>query len=334
MPVLYLTEQGATVRKQGDVLLISKGEETLQELQAIKVEQVVVLGHINITTPAIQYFLQEGIDCVFCTIHGRYLGRLLSMQSGFGLLRQRQLKFLDNPDARLGVARQIARGKFLNQRTLLLRYFREKAETPLQSAADGIEKCLDKLDKARDNDSVMGLEGQASALYYGAFKELLKQDLGFNGRARRPPPDPVNALLSLGYTLLGRGIEAAVYTVGLDPFLGFLHSTRQSRPSLVLDMMEEFRPIIVDSTVLRVINMRAITDADFETPDPARRGAFLTQAGLKKFLHQYEERVQTMVLHPVDRVQVTYRRCFELQARRVARVIMGQEPDYQPFVVK
>lgn len=313
---------------------MTKNNQTLQQVWAIKVEQVVLLGNINITTPVIHYLLREGIDCIFCSSYGKYQGRLFSTASRFGQLRQRQLQATTEPSTRLAIAREIARGKLLNQRTMLLRYLREKQEPILQTATAGIEKCLDKLDKVEEVASVMGLEGQASALYYKAFKAILKQDLGFESRVPRPPPDPVNSLLSFGYTLLVHGMQSAVHTVGLDPFLGFLHRTEYSRPSLVLDLIEEFRPIIVDSVVLRAVNTRAITLEDFEPPEEHLRGVFLTQEGIKKFISCYEERVQTLVLHPVDKVQVSYRRTFELQARQLARVILEQEMTYQPFLVK
>ncbi len=334
MPVLYLTEQGATLRKEGDLLVVTKDGQVLQEFPAIKVEQVVIFGNVNITTPVIHYLLQEGIDCVFCSSYGKYHGRLFSTESKFGLLRQHQLQASLEPQRRLAIAREIARGKFLNQRTLLLRYLRERDEPELKSATEGIQGCIDKLDKVEDVGSVLGLEGHASALYYRVFKTLLKHDMGFVARVRRPPTDPVNSLLSFGYTLLVYRMQSAVHTVGLDPFLGFLHATEYSRPSLVLDLIEEFRAIIVDSVVLRAVNTRAITAEDFEPPNESTRGVFLTQQGIKKFIHHYETRIQTKVFHPIDRVQVTYRRCFELQSRHMARTIMGQEPKYLSFLVK
>lgn len=334
MPVLYITEQGATLRKEGELLVITKDGATLQEVWAIKVEQVVILGNINLTTPAIHFLLYEGIDCVFCSTHGKYYGRLVSSESGFGLLRQRQLQATADAAVRLGIAREVVRGKLLNQRTMLLRYLRERPEAVLQAAADGVQDCLDRLDRTKEVASAMGVEGRAGALYYSAFKALLKQDLGFESRVPRPPPDPVNSLLSFGYSLLTHNMQAAVHTVGLDPYLGFLHSIRYSRPSLVLDLIEEFRPVIVDSVVLRLVNTRAITGTDFEPHQGPQRGVFLTQEGIKKFIRAYEERVLTKVLHPVDGVQVTYRRCLELQARRLARTLLGQESRYQPFLVK
>ncbi len=334
MAVLYITEQGATLRKEGDLLVVSKDGQTLQEVWAIKVEQVVLFGNIHVTTPAIHYLLKEGIDCVFNSGYGKYYGRLFSTESRFGQLRQQQLEIVARADARLAVAREIVRGKLLNQRTLLQRYLREKPDPVLDAGVSGIMDCVEKLDKAAAVASVMGQEGQAGALYFKAFKTLLKQDLGFAGREHRPPPDPVNSLLSFGYSLLTNGLNSAVHAVGLDPFLGFLHSTEYSRPSLALDLVEEFRPVIVDSVVLRAVNTRAITVEDFAPPDASRPGVFLNQDGIKKYLRHYEERVETTVLHPVDKVQVTYRRAFELQARHLARVILGQETTYMPFLVK
>lgn len=334
MPVLYLVEQGATLRKDGDVLVITKDGQTLAKVQAIKVEQVVVLGNINLTTPVIHFLLQQGVDCVFCSSFGKYHGRLFSSESGFGLLRQNQLKAVMDPTRKLNIAREIVRGKLTNQRTLLLRYQREKPSTELEQAVNGIHASLERLDKEKTADALQGLEGHASALYYLAFKGLLRQELGFEARVRRPPTDPVNSLLSFGYTLLTYAMHSAVHVVGLDPFLGFLHALRYSRPSLALDLIEEFRSIIVDSVVLRAVNTGVITPHDFRPPEESERGVFLTEDGIKKFIQQFEERMLTQVFHPLDGIRVTYRRCLELQARRMAHAVMGQAQAYEPFLVK
>ncbi len=334
MPVLYLTEQGATLRKEGDLLLITKEGLELQKVPAIKVEQVVVLGNINLTTPAITYLLENGIDCVFCNSYGKYHGRLVSTESKFGLLRQRQLEAAADPVSKVAIARGMVRGKLLNQRTLLLRYRREKALPSLDRAISALDEALAKLGSVTEVGSLQGIEGAAAAAYFAAFRDLLQQDLGFTARRRRPPPDPVNSLLSFGYTLLVYSMQSAVHTVGLDPFLGFLHSTEYSRPSLVLDLIEEFRAIIVDSVVLRLINTRAMTETDFEKPPQPGGMVLLSQNAIKKLLGHFEERVQTEIQHAASGQQVPYRRCFELQARQLARVLQGQEPTYQPFLVK
>jgi CRISPR-associated protein Cas1 len=334
MPVLYLTEQGATLRKDSGTFLVTKENEVLQKLPASKVEQVVIFGNVNITTPVIHYLLSEGIDCVFCSSTGRYHGRLISTESKFGLLRQAQFQAVSNADARTRVAKQMVKGKLLNLRTMLMRHLREDENGDLASTIDGLRQCIEKLEAAHDVSTIQGIEGYGSVLYYNAFRSLLKQDLGFKARVRRPPRDPVNSLLSFGYTLLVYDIQAAIRTVGLDPFLGFLHSIEYSKPSLALDIMEEFRPIIVDSVVLRIVNTRILTDKDFE-PSPERTGMVrMKQEAIKTFIRRYEERVQTAVMHPVANTHVTYRRCFELQARQVARIVNKQQETYKPFLVK
>jgi len=342
VPVLYLTEQGSTLRKEGELFLVTKDDQELQKVQAVKVEQVVVLGNINLTTPVINYLLQEGIDCVFCNSYGKYHGRLLSNESKYGLLRQSQMETISDTHRKLAIAKEIVRGKFLNQRTLLMRYRRENDISSLDTAIRTFEDGLNKLERVADIGTLLGVEGNTAARYFEAFKELLKKDMGFNARVRRPPTDPVNSMLSFGYTLLAYNMQSAVSIVGLDPFLGCLHVTEYSRPSLVLDLMEEFRSIIVDSVVLRIVNNNILTEADFERPAPSTgseqgeqgRMVALTQAAIKKFVHHYEERVQTVIQHPVTGHQVNYRRCFELQARQVGRVFLRQEATYKPFLVK
>jgi len=334
MPVLYLTEQGATLRKEGDLLVISKEGQELKRVPAIKVEQVVVLGNINLTTPAISYLLEHGIDCVFCNSYGKYHGRLVSTESRYGLLRQRQLQCTTNSESKVKIAREIVRGKLLNQRTLLLRYRREHQLDGLVPVIDGLDGAVEKLKSASALGTLLGIEGTASSMYYAGLRMLLKHDLGFKARRRRPPPDPVNSLLSFGYTLLVYGVQSAVYAVGLDPFLGFLHATEYSRPSLVLDLVEEFRSIVVDSLVLRLINTSVITEDDFQRPEEPNKMVLLSPGGIKKFLHHFEERVQDEIQHPATGQRVTYRRCFELQARQMARVILGQAERYTPFLVK
>lgn len=333
MPVLYLVEQGSTLRKDGDTLEVVKDKTTILTVPAAKVEQVVIFGNINITTPVIHYLLLQGIDCAFCSSTGRYHGRLFSTESKFGLLRQSQFRATSNLTDRLRLAKAMIRGKLTNQRVLMMRYAREITNTALAEAVEGLARALEHLEKADNLGSLQGIEGYASVLYYGAFKALLKQDLGFHARVRRPPRDPVNSLLSFAYTLLVYDVQAAIRTVGMDPFLGFLHTTEYSKPSLALDMMEEFRPVIADSIVLKIVNSNILAEADFQKKDEGGM-VLLSQAAIKKVLHQYEERLLTTVVHPLIGHQVTYRRCLELQVRQLARVINGDEKEYKPFLVR
>lgn len=334
MPVLYLLEQGSTLHKDGEVFTITKEGRVLDKIPAIKVEQVVILGNVNLTTPVIHYLLKQGIDCVFCSSYGKFHGRLISTESKFGLLRQRQMETILQPERKLAIAKAIVRGKFQNQRTLLMRYHRELNLPQLDRTITELEKAIQRLETCAEPAILLGIEGSASAGYYRAFKDILKQDLGFVTRVRRPPTDPVNSLLSFGYTLLVYAVQAGISTVGLDPFLGFLHTTGYSRPSLVLDLMEEFRPIIVDSLVLWLINSRVMIQDDFRSPQEEGRMVVLTDDGVKRFIHHYEQKIQGRVYHRKAQGQVSYRRCFELQGRELAQVILGQETNYKPFLVR
>ena len=303
-------------------------------IPALKVDQVVIFGNVNITTPVIHYLLVEGKDCVFCSSAGRYHGRLFSTESKFGLLRRSQFQALDDQRLKLSVAIEMIKGKLMNQRTFLQRYERKGEHPALEAVIDDLEALVRRIDRVADIGSLLGLEGHASTLYFSAFKGLLKQDLGFATRVKRPPRDPVNSLLSLGYTLLVYDAQAAVRTVGLDPFLGFLHSAEYSKPSLALDLIEEFRTVVVDSVVLRLVNNNVMKAEDFAKESEKGGMVRLKQEALKTFIGHYEERVLTEVMHPVFNVKVNYRRCLELQARQVARIVTGGQDEYRPFLVK
>jgi len=334
MSVLYLAEQGATLRKHGDTLLVSKNGQDLEEIPASKVGQVVIFGNVNITTPAIKYLLKNGIDCAFCSSAGKYHGRLFSTESKFGQLRRSQYKAVMDENLKLSMAIQFIKGKFTNQRAFLLRYRRRGQETEVSRAIAALESALGTVNTVGDLDSLLGLEGYIGAMYFDTLGSLLKQDLGFTGRVKRPPTDPVNSMLSLGYTLLVYDAQAAIRTVGLDPFLGFLHSTQYSKPSLALDLIEEFRTIIVDSIVLRLVNNGVLKREDFSMQIGFGGMVLLKQEALRTLIKQYEERMLTEVIHPVSNIKVNYRRCLELQARQVARVMTQKQNQYEPFLVR
>ena len=216
------------------------------------------------------------------------------------------------------------------------------AQAALDRAIQHIERRLDQVADCPTTPSLLGLEGSASAAYFGVLPWLLKHDWGFSKRQRRPPPDPVNALLSLGYTLLVRQIEAAIHIVGLDPYIGFLHEPAPGRPALALDLMEEFRCIVADSVVLRCLNGGLITADDFtvDASPTAERPLVLSDRGLKRFVAEFEARLNSEIAHPDSGERVSYRRVFELQVRRLAQVLRNdaQQPSsqnrYRPFVVR
>jgi CRISP-associated protein Cas1 len=222
-----------------------------------------------------------------------------------------------------------------NCRTLLQRSEREHSRPELVSAIETLGGLVERATRTTRISSLLGVEGQGSAVYFGGFKHVLLYDLGFRGRVRRPPTDDVNVLLSFGYTLLTHGVQSAVETVGLDPYVGILHVPGYSRPALVLDLMGEFRAAIVDSVVFQLINARIITQADFEEqPDNADRPIMLLDAGRRRFLATYEERVQITLTDRRSVEQVTMRRLRELQARQMAKVALGDQSTYEPWRIR
>jgi len=304
--------------------VVSREGRVLAEVPAGLVEAVYVFGNVTLTTPAITYMLRRGIDCVFLSQDGHYFGRLFASDSGFGLLRQRQYLALADPNLRLRVARSIVAGKVANQLALLRRRGIDEAQLgPLRELAGQIPE-------VSDHGRLLGIEGQASALYYGLYRRLFKVDLGFQGRTRRPPRDPVNSLLSLGYTLLTYAAQSAVYAVGLDPFGGFLHSTQYSRPSLALDLIEEFR-VLVDGLVLRLVNLRQYQAGDFRRADEESGAVLLTDEARKRYLADFEGLMSRTVKYPGQERPVPVRRALELQARQLARLILGQQDGYRPI---
>jgi CRISPR-associated protein Cas1 len=245
---------------------------------------------------------------------------------------------------RFVVARQCVAGKLLNMRTTLLRYARSRDDgAAIQEAAQQIRGCVralarlappagvDPADRMHGLGPLLGLEGSASAAYYGVFGALLKGEWGFAGRVKRPPTDPINALLSFGYTVLTNQIVSLVHAVGLDPGLGVLHQPGFGKPALALDLIEAFRPIVVDSVAITMVNTGQVAPSDFT----AELGAYrLTDDARRAFLEKLEARLNERVQHPLFGYQASYRRCIELQARLFAKYAQGEIAQFVPFTVR
>lgn len=315
----------------------------------LKVEQVVVFGNCTVTTPALLALLEQQAEVCFLSYHGQFRGRVNNGFTKNGELRlaQHRQVVANNPLRALQVAKEFVRGKLANMRTLLLRANRKLQDKAVAQAIDQMAATLKKVeslegdglppprpDRPQANSAwgrLLGLEGSGSAAYFGVLRRLLKQEMGFRKRVRRPPTDPVNAMLSLGYVLLANQVAAAINVAGLDPYVGFLHGSKYGKPALALDLMEEFRPIVVDSVVLTLINTGAIQAKDFTET----LGAFrLSETGRKTFLQKYEERLNTTIQHPVFDYKVTYRKAIEVQTRLLGKWLTGEIDQYLPFVVR
>ncbi len=325
---LYLTEQGSTLSRRGERLVVEREGETLADVPAAKVMRVFVFGNVSLTTPAIAYLLREGKEVAFLSGRGRYYGRLISSESKNPALRRAQLRATEDPAACLDLSRRVVLGKLRNQRRLLHRRPGGKASL----AAAEITALIERSGTTASLAALRGMEGLAARAYFGAFGELL-QGMTFTGRRRRPPPDPVNSLLSLGYTLLTYEAFSAVASVGLDPYIGFFHTDTYGRPSLALDTMEELRPAVVDTLVLGAVNRGLVKPEDFEVGEEGGKPvALLNDAARKRFLALYEGRMLTGITH-LDR-KVTYRGALHTQARQIVNYIRDPERGYEPVLLK
>ncbi len=330
MPPLYLTQQGSVLKREGERLIVTKDDQVLADIPVIKVDQVVIMGNIKVTTPVITLLLQQEIDLVYLSSRGRYRGRLVGTGSGFAQLRHIQVQKAALPSFALEMAKRMIHGKLANQQALLRKYGPAVGK-PLSQAITGIGDLARRVEGVKDIETLRGLEGQAAVLYFQGLRELLQQDLGFQRRVQHPPTDPVNSLLSFGYTLLLNDLVAAIHLVGMDPFIGFFHVIDYGRPSLALDLEEEFRPTIVDTLVLEIVNQRLMTQGDFQKPKNPDEMVRLSDAARNRYLEIYEQRVNTRVVYPPTQEENSYRRILELQTRHLARVIQDRDKTYCPM---
>lgn len=332
--VLYVDSYGAYLRKREGFINVSKDKETLQEIPLAAIDQVVLVGQVNATTPLLGELLRRGIPAYFCSYGGRLNGWLQPTWGKNSLLRLAQYRAHENLATKLVIARAFVCGKLANYKTLLMRYNRTLNQKEIRQAADQIGYYIKQTQEATGINELLGIEGIASRNWFTVLPLLIKSDepeIFFAGRNRRPPRDPINALLSFGYSMLAKDIIGELMRVGMDPYLGFLHSTVYGRPALALDLMEEFRPIIADSAVLTAVNTGMVRAEHFENIEMNCR---MNEAGRKSFFQAYRNRMNEEIIHPLFGYKLSYRRTLELQARILAKVIQGELDEYKPFSVR
>lgn len=334
MGTVYITQDDAFIGKVDERLSVKANKQTLFDMPLIKIDGIVVLGRATVSPAAVTECLERHIPLSFLTETGRYLGRLEPEMTKNIFVRSAQWKAKGESPQAIHVVRGFVRGKLKNYRQILLRRERENSQLDLRSHITRLEQAIAPIDSTPGIDSLRGLEGAGSAAYFGCFNQLIQTaQFQFEARRRRPPTDAVNALLSFGYSLLRHDVQSAVNIVGFDPYLGYLHVERYGRPSLALDLMEEFRPLIVDAMVLSALNTQKLTPNDFTT-EPLSKAVFLTKEALKTFLRLYEQKKQSKFKHPVLQRQCTYQEAFEIQARLLAKYLMGETDKYPPLVLK
>jgi len=326
---LYLQEQGSKLGKSGDELTVKKQGDLLRKVKLLDVSQVCLLGNVQLTAQALREIAARGIPVCHFSYGGWFHAITTGMTHKNVELRIAQYATAADKQRSLALARAFVVGKIRNSRTLLRRHADGDSGRLLPQLAE----LAGKAEKAPDVQSLLGLEGTAARLHFPALAKMLKGNPGFalEGRNRRPPRDPVNALLSFVYALLTKELTLAVQACGFDPMLGFFHRPRYGRPSLALDLAEEFRPLVADSVVLTLVNNGEINEASF-----IRRagGVALTTAGRRAVIAGFERRLDTLVTHPIFGYRVSYRRILEVQARLLGRTLLGELAAYPNFCTR
>jgi CRISP-associated protein Cas1 len=334
MGTVYITQEDAFIGKIDERLTVKFDKKTILDVPLIKIDGVVVLGRATVSPATISELLERQIPLTFLTDTGRYLGRLEPEVTKNIFVRKAQWQAAGESAQAIHAVQGFVRGKLKNYRNVLIRRQRECPGLDLSENVTRLEQAIAPIDKTQSIDSLRGLEGAGSAAYFGCFNQLLRTtEFTFPKRVRRPPTDPVNSLLSFGYSLLRHDIQGAVNIAGFDPYLGYLHCDRYGRPSLALDLMEEFRPLIVDAVVLSTLNKQFLTPKDFVT-EPLSGAVSLTPEGRKTFLRLYAQKKQSQFKHPVLGRKCMYQEAFEMQARLLAKYFMGEIEKYPPLVLK
>ncbi len=339
---LYVTTQGAWLNKDGENVVVSLDNVERGRVPLHTIGGIAGFGRVLISPPLLGACMTAGISVHYLTEEGRFLARVEGPVSGNVLLRRTQYRWADDAAKTDAIIKSIVAGKILNQRSVIQRALRDHAaDTPdtertgLTAAADRLAGIVRRLEKSLTEAELRGAEGEAGQVYFSMFDALVRGDkaaFAFKGRSRRPPLDPINALLSFVYALLTSDVRAALETVGLDPAVGYLHKDRPGRPSLALDLMEEFRPFFADRLVLSLINRRQLGPRDFTMLDNG--ATLLTDDGRKTVLVAYQERKRDEILHPFLDEKVTVGLLWFIQAQLLARHLRGDLDAYPPFIWK
>jgi CRISPR-associated protein Cas1 len=331
MPFLHVTEQGAVVRKTGDRLIVEKDDQQLLEVECRHVEGVLLYGNVQVTTQALVEMLDHGIELALLSESGKLRGQLTPPASGNVALRLAQYARHTDPVARLDLARTVVRSKLLNGAHVLRRAVHHHPDPAVTDAAANLETAADRAAQAPDLGTLRGIEGAGARALFEAYGRLFRGDLPFDGRSSRPPRDPVNALLSFGYVMLGNLILWQVDALGLDPHIGLYHEPRHGRPALALDLLEQLRHPCVDRLALTLVNRRVLTRDDFMPPDDTE-GVRLTRPGLRKFLAQWEKWLDRPGRHPATGEPLTWRGAVRRQTEQMARALRDNTP-YKPLIL-
>lgn len=331
---LYITRQETYLHKERETIVIKQGDEKLGQFPSLALNNILCFGRVSVSPFLMGYLAERGIGLSFFTEYGRFLVRVQGPETGNVLLRRTQYRIADQPEKAVGIARLMIAAKIANSRTALQRELRNHGENIVLK--ETVDKLATSLRRSKHTDSVaslMGVEGDAASAYFSGFQQRIRSEgFKFNGRIKRPPTDPVNALLSFAYSMITQECVAALQGVGLDPYVGFLHQDRPGRPGLALDLLEEFRAGWADRLVLTLINRQQIKIKDFT--QEASGAVRLTDDGRKTFFTHFQERKREELMHPYLNEKVPMGLLPHCQALLLARHLRGDIEYYPPWLVK
>ncbi len=330
---LYVTDQGSYVKKKGGRLEVKVGDELVTSLRLLDVSQLCLFGNVQVSSQAVRELLKRDIPVCWFNYGGMFIGMATGLSSKHVELRRRQV--INAYQGNVKIAGAIVSAKIANCRTML----RRNAKRPVDKRAmSSLKELSSKAEASESIPELLGIEGAAARDYFMNLSKMLSsseslpgREFSFQGRNRRPPRDAVNCLLSFLYSLLTKEITATTFVIGFDPYLGFFHRPRFGRPALALDLAEEFRPLIADSAMLTLINNGEIRPSHFVV---RAGGVSMTFEGRKKVMRAYERRLEVEIAHPEFGYRITYRRVIEVQARLLAAKLLGDIPEYTPFVTR
>lgn len=336
MSILYLAEPGLLLAKSGNKVKLKRKAEVIKEIPIEKIESVVLIGRSHISSPLMTDLLEREIPVTWLSSIGRFFGRLESTK-GINIERQReQFRKADDEDFCLALSRSFISGKIKNSRVVLRRYNRNRNLSEVEEIIGSLKNMAQKASNAESTEQLMGYEGTASRLYFKGLSLLVSDNFKFSGRTRQPPTDPFNSMLSFGYTLLMYEVYTVLVNKGLHPYAGFLHKIRRGHPALASDLMEEWRSIIVESTVMNIAQNDFYKLKYFTEPDKRTGGVYLDRTTSKDFIKRFETKVNNSHNYlPYVDYKTSFRESMQFQAGALAKAVENNDPTlYRPVLIR
>lgn len=329
---LFLAEHGTTLGKEHERFTLKKDGKIIKRIPLIHVNQIMIFGNSQLTTQVMQFCLQQNIPIYLLSGQGRYFGMIDAFSTDSVTLHKQQFKQADNPRFCLELAKQLIKGKITNTRLILKRLTRHRQAQAFENGSIKLNASLRQISQAQTLDQLRGIEGNAAHIYFQAIATTVDPKWNFHKRNKQPPTDPINAMLSYGYTLLFYNVYSFLRTRGLNPHIGHLHAMRTGHPALASDLMEEFRSIIVDAVVLNIVLNNKLNIEDFEIKN--NYACHLNAKARGLFIRQIENKLNAALTHPISGLKLDYRRCIEHQVKNLANHIKNPETPYQPCILR